>query len=61
LRPLGLLDVDVAWLVPFATEKEKAIATDAKNFWHAREFYSRGIGTDKDFGGRRPPPLQFCG
>jgi hypothetical protein len=47
--------VDVAWLLAFATEKEKAIAADAKNFWHAREFYSHDIGTDKDFGDFRPP------
>jgi hypothetical protein len=55
-----LLHMDVATLVPFAAEKEKAIATDAKNFWHARAFYSPGIGPDKDFGGCRPP-LQICG
>jgi hypothetical protein len=48
--------VDVARLVSFADEKEKAIAADAKDFWHAREFYPRDTGSDKDFGGR--PPLR---
>jgi hypothetical protein len=44
--------VDVARFVSFAAKKEKAVAADAKNFWHARELYSCDIGTNKDFGGR---------
>jgi len=52
-----LFHVDVARFVSFAAKKEKAVAADAKNFWHARELYSCDIGTNKDFGGRGPPLL----
>ena len=44
--------MDVARFVSFAAKKEKAVAADAKNFWHAPELYSCDIGTNKDFGGQ---------
>jgi hypothetical protein len=53
-----LFHVDVSRLVSLATEEEKPIRTDTKNFWHARAFYSTDVGTDKDFGGR-PPSRQL--
>jgi hypothetical protein len=53
--------MDVARLVPFAAEaEEKAIAADAKNFWHTGEFYSRDTSTDKDFDGPRTAAT-ICG